>query len=136
MRQDVQALIERISELDGIVTHPHRFGGIEFNYGKVEIGHVHSNGMVDIPFTRSLREHLVADNEAELHHLLQDSGWITFFVHQDGDVENAVRLFELSYLQKTAKRNPDLDHATIKNRLTELNFSQPINDIILKLKTV
>jgi len=90
--------------------------------------------MVDIPFTRQLRVHLVSYGEAEQHHLLQDSGWISFYLRREGDVENAVRLFELSYLQKMAKRNKALRADTVAERLSALRFSQPVNEVILNLK--
>jgi hypothetical protein len=35
---------------EGIDVSPHRFGGKEFRWGHVEIGHVQNQGFVDIPF--------------------------------------------------------------------------------------
>lgn len=131
----VQEIINTVSTWNGVTTSPHRFGGMEFNVGNVEIGHIHSNGMVDIPFTVALREQLVADGEAGLHHLLRDSGWITFYIDRTGTVEDALRLYRLSYLQKTVRRNADLIE-DFEADLAQLNFSEPINAILNRLAGV
>ena len=101
----ITQFVDRVSSWDDIKANPHRFGGTEFNFGKVEIGHVHHhNGMVDIPFTVKIREALVDEGLASLHHLLKDSGWITFFIQDENTLEQAIWLMRLSYLQKTARR--------------------------------
>jgi hypothetical protein len=102
--QYVADIVRTVGAWDGIAVNPHRFGGSEFNFGKVEIGHIHNHGMVDIPFTVKLREQLVKEGRAGLHHLLKDSGWITVFVRNDADRDNAIWLFRLSYMQKTSRR--------------------------------
>ena len=107
----VQQFVEAISAWDGVSHNAHRFGGTEFKFGRVEVGHVHhNNGMVDIPFTVSIREALVDEDLALHHHLLTDSGWITFYIHNDDDLQHAIWLMRISYLQKTSRRYPvDMD---------------------------
>jgi len=39
----------------GITSQPHRFGGAEYCLGRREIGHVHGNSLVDIPFPKRVR---------------------------------------------------------------------------------
>ena len=104
MSNTSQRIIDTVSSWDGIKPQPHRFGGTEFMFGGVEIGHVHDWGLVDIPFTRRTREALVADGEADLHHILPESGWISFWLRGDQDVAQAIRLFRLSYAIKRARR--------------------------------
>ena len=48
----------------GVTTKIHRFGGTEFNFGRREIGHLHGNGLLDIPFTRPLRDEAVQAGRA------------------------------------------------------------------------
>lgn len=36
----------------GVSEKPHRFGGIEINYGKKELGHLHGDKLVDLPFPK------------------------------------------------------------------------------------
>lgn len=44
----VKALEDVVSTWSRISVHPHRFGGTEFLFGAAEVGHVHTNGMVEI----------------------------------------------------------------------------------------
>ena len=127
MRDSSQRVVEVVSAWDGIETQPHRFGGVEFNLGKVEVGHIHLEaGLVDIPFTRRTREALVADGEAEPHHILPESGWISFWMQGNEDVEQALRLYRLSYLQKRFRR----DHAIPQAELDDLQFSATVLDTL------
>ena len=132
IRSDVESVIREVSGWDGISASPHRFGGVEFTLGKVEIGHIHRNGMVDIPFTRKLRERLVAEGHAEPHHLLDESGWITFYIRGEGDADHAVRLFRLSYLQKGRRRGVV---SADGDALASIGFSEGITSLLLSAKS-
>jgi hypothetical protein len=127
VREHFEHIAHAVSALDGIEAHTHRFGGLEFNLGKIEIGHIHSNGMVDIPFTRKIREGLVAAGDAEPHHLLNDSGWITFYVQNDQDVAHAIKLFRLSYLHKKYRKPADRG-AEYRAEIDKLEFSRTITE--------
>lgn len=108
MRDDVQRVIDAVSAWEGVVAQPHQFGGVEFVLGKIEVGHVHVNsGLVDIPFTRRTREALVGTGAAELHHILPESGWISYWMNGAADAEHAVKLYRLSYLHKRYRRDPE-----------------------------
>lgn len=98
MRPDVQTLQTTISTWPGVVASGHRFGGVEFTLSGIEVGHVHSDGMVDIPFNRKIRDQLLIEQRALPHHLLKDTGWITFYMRTEADLEKAIWLFRLSYL--------------------------------------
>ena len=82
---------------ENIEAHPHRFGGAEFRIGRREIGHIHGDYLVDIPFPKKIRDGLVAAGEAEPHHVLPDTGWISFYLREEGDVERAIALLKRSY---------------------------------------
>lgn len=122
----LQPVIDTVSQWDGITAASHRFGGTEFNLGKVEVGHVHRGGMVDIPYTRKLRDALIETGAAEPHHLLDESGWISFYVRSPRDVEAAIRLFRLSYLHKRGRRDATLDADTYAQELTTLGFADAV----------
>jgi hypothetical protein len=81
----------------GVEAKPHRFGGTEYVIGKREIGHIHGDWLVDIPFPVKVREEVVAAGKAEVHHILPDSGWISKYLREPKDVDEAVELFKLSY---------------------------------------
>jgi hypothetical protein len=90
----------------GVVCQPHRFGGSEYHLGRREIGHVHGDSLVDIPFPKKVRNDLVAAGRAEPHHILPQSGWISISLKQASDVDRAIELLRLSFeiaVEKTAK---------------------------------
>lgn len=62
------------------IASSHRFGGTEFRLGSSELGHIHSDGTLDIPFTRAVRDALLDDNLAEEHRWVPNCGWTTFHV--------------------------------------------------------
>ena len=62
-----------------------------------EIGHIHGDSLVDIPFPTKIRAELVSAGRAEPHHILPESGWISFYLRDEADVARAIELFRLSY---------------------------------------
>ncbi|MBI3170358.1 MAG: DUF5519 family protein [Chloroflexi bacterium] len=90
-------IIETLLSWDGIESHPHRFGGTEFRIGRREIGHLHGDSLVDIPFPKKIRDEIVAAGEASPHHILPDTGWVSFYLKEEEDVEKAIALLRRSY---------------------------------------
>src|SRR2546426_3387852 len=99
----VKRLDDEISTCENISVHPHRSGGREFRLGSAEVGHVHTGGIVDVPFPRSLRDALLAEGLAEEHRWVPNSGWITFRIRGEQDLKHAVWLMRLSYLRYALK---------------------------------
>lgn len=92
-----ERIVREVVKLEGVEASPHRFGGTEFRLGRRELGHIHGDYQADIPFPMAVRDRLVAEGRAEPHHVMPQSGWITFRFHKQEDVEAAVELFRLSY---------------------------------------
>ena len=90
-------IIDTLLTWQGIETHPHRFGGTEFRTGKREVGHIHGDSLVDIPFPKKIRDEIVAAKEAEPHHILPETGWVSFYLREEADVERAIALLKRSY---------------------------------------
>jgi hypothetical protein len=88
----------------GVEAHPHRFGGTEFRLGSREIGHVHGDHLVDIPFPTRVRQEVVAAGLARPHHVLPESGWVSVFLREPADVEEAIALLQRSYQIASAQR--------------------------------
>jgi Family of unknown function (DUF5519) len=88
----------------GVERAPHRFGGLEFRLGKRELGHLHGDALVDLPFPRKVRDELVATGRARPHHVLPDSGWVSFWIESPEQVEEAIVLFRLAYDRAVAAR--------------------------------
>ena len=93
----------------GMATAPHRFGGVEYVLGTREIGHIHGDHMVDIPFPKKVRDEIVAAGRAQPHHILPETGWVSFYLRQDNDVEQAITLLHESYqiaMKQKDRSNP------------------------------
>jgi hypothetical protein len=81
----------------GVTSQPHRFGGVEYVMGRREIGHIHGDHLVDIPFPKKVRDEIVAVGRAQPHHVLPETGWVSFYLRQEPDVEQAIALLKQSY---------------------------------------
>lgn len=84
-------------ECSGVTSSVHRFGGTEYKFGKREIGHIHGNHLVDIPFPMKIRNGIVESGNAEPHHILPESGWVSVFLNNGNDVDRAIVLLKKSY---------------------------------------
>jgi Luciferase len=103
MNWQVKKLEREVASWPGVSVHPHRFGGLEFRFGQAEIGHAHMGGVVDIPFPRAMRDALLAEGLAEEHHWVPNSGWTTFRVRREEQMQQAVWLMRLSYARYAIK---------------------------------
>jgi len=65
--------------------------------GKRELGHIHGDRLVDIPFPKPIRDQLISTGQAEPHHILPDSGWISFFLRTEADIDHAINLIRTSF---------------------------------------
>ena len=86
------------------------FGGLDgvtrFRVERREIGHVHPNGLLDLPFPVRMRRELVAAGRAEAHHMLPNTGWVTFRIRTEHDLPAAVALLRLNYERVLGARAP------------------------------
>jgi len=90
-------ICEAVGRWENVEIAPHRFGGKEFRVGRRELGHIHGDRLVDIPFPKRVRDEIVAAREAEPHHILPKSGWVSLFLRNEEDVDRAIRLLERSF---------------------------------------
>jgi hypothetical protein len=104
IRGAAQRLEAAVTAWEGVEAKPHRFGGREFVLGGREIGHVHGDGLVDIPFPVKVRDEVIAAGLAERHHILPESGWVSLWLCDPGDVDKALSLFRRSYELALAQR--------------------------------
>ena len=72
--------------------------------GKRELGHIHGNHLIDIPFPKPVRDELVNTGQAERHHILPDSGWISFFLKSEADIDHAISLMRTSFDLATTRK--------------------------------
>jgi Family of unknown function (DUF5519) len=107
MVKTLKEFTDRVASWREISLHSHRFGGTEFRFGSAELGHIHSDGTLDIPFTRAVRDALLDENLAEEHRWVPNSGWTTFRVRTEKDFTHALWLMRLSYLRYSLKSAED-----------------------------
>ncbi len=128
----LRRLEEEVSEWPSISVHPHRFGGKEFLFGSgAEVGHIHTGGIVDIPFPRAVRNALLAAGIAEQHHWVPNSGWVTFHVRNgnDEDLSHALWLMRLSYLRYALKTTSD-PRGTLEQESEELHLNPQFRSLL------
>ena len=80
---------------NGIPSTPLRWDGT--SHRKREIGHIHGDSLVDIPFPKKVRDEIVATGQAQPHHILPETGWVSFYLREDGDIQKAIDLLQRSY---------------------------------------
>jgi Family of unknown function (DUF5519) len=104
MRDAKKRITDAVTSWGEITLAPHRFGGTAFMLGKRELGHIHGDRLVDIPFPKPVRDELVSTGQAEPHHILPDSGWISFFLKSEADIDHAINLMRTSFDLATARK--------------------------------
>jgi hypothetical protein len=82
-----------------VTAEPHRFGGIEFRVNNREMGHIHGERVADIPFSMNLRNELVNSGRVKPHHVLPQSGWVSYYINKEDDITAVIELFRLRYQQ-------------------------------------
>jgi hypothetical protein len=90
----------------GVTSGPHRFGGTEFRVDGREMGHLHGSSLADLPFPMDVRNKLVSDGTAEPHHIMPQSGWVSFYIKEgtDADIKALLGLFKMQYERLMRKK--------------------------------
>lgn len=101
----IEAIESEVSDWKGVSRSLHKFGGLQFNYAGRELGHIHSQGILDVLFTRKMKQRLIQDGKASEHHTFQQSGWVSFYIRSSEDFTGAMLLMVLSY-QRVAGSEP------------------------------
>ena len=106
-------ITQEVLSWPGITKRPHRFGGTEYCLGeRREIGHIHGDELVDIPFPIKVRDELIATGRAELHHVRPEIGAVSLFLREKEDVQRAIELLRLSYelaVKQKTRRRPTIE---------------------------
>jgi hypothetical protein len=70
-------MIEReVKSWPGVTTGDTSRGGLQFNYGRVELGHLYGSSFADLPFPKKARDQLIAEGTASVHPPLPNSAWM------------------------------------------------------------
>ena len=101
-----KTITDALTSWEGVTTAPHRFGGVEYRLGTRELGHIHGDHLVDLPFPRRIRDEIVHAGLAEPHHVLPDTGWVSFHLRVEEDVQRAIDLLRRSYEIALKQKQP------------------------------
>ncbi|WP_295674213.1 luciferase family protein [uncultured Mucilaginibacter sp.] len=82
---------------EGITECRHKYGGLQFDCSGKEVGHIHGNGILDILFSKKIKEQLLAEGKIKDHHIFANTGWISFYITQKEDAAYAIKLLWLSW---------------------------------------
>jgi hypothetical protein len=93
----VSKVDQTVSAWPGMKITLHKYGGFQFNVYDKEIGHMHSNGVVDILFDLKTKQQLLSESALQDHHTFKDSGWVSFYIRKKDDAEEVISLLKLSF---------------------------------------
>src|SRR5579859_1124954 len=97
MKKAGELIRDAVTSWPGVSAEPHRFGGVEYRYGRKEMGHVHGDRLADLPFPRKIHDELVAAGRAELHHVLPETGWVSRWISSADEADEVIALFRINY---------------------------------------
>jgi luciferase-like monooxygenase len=103
----IEKIKKKILSWPYVTAEPHRFGGIEFRINKREMGHVHGDRLADLPFPMNIRNELVKSGRASPHHVLPNSGWVSYWIDKgEEDIPAVIELFKMRYEQLKPRSQP------------------------------
>jgi hypothetical protein len=104
MTDELLAEIEReVLSWPGVTTGDTGRGGLQFSFGRVELGHLHGSSFADLPFPKKVRDELIARGRASVHPPLPDSGWVRRRMDGPEDAEAVIELFRMNYERAKAR---------------------------------
>ena len=91
-----ESLEREAGRLLGAALSVHRFGGLGFKSGRHELAHLHGNGLFDAFVGAKARALIVSSGMALPHHVFPKSGWVSFWMKTEKDVETALELMRVA----------------------------------------
>jgi hypothetical protein len=96
----VDEIEEEVLSWQDTSIHFHKYGGIQFDIAKKEIGHIHGNGLVDVLFSKEVKMQYLQTSRVQEHHVFKNSGWVSLWVRSGEDRQLAVEMLRRSYEAK------------------------------------
>ena len=104
MDGEPSTLIEReVKSWPGVTTGDTGRGGLQFSYGRVELGHLHGSSFADLPFPKKIRNELIEQGRASVHDPLPNSGWVRRRMYGPEDAQTVIELFRINYDRARAR---------------------------------
>ena len=97
-----------------VTAESHKFGGIEFRLNKREMGHIHGERLVDLPFPMKIRNELVSSGRVSPHHVLPQSVCVSYWINNgEKDVPEVLELFRMRYEQLKPRSQPTQEESAV-----------------------
>lgn len=86
-------IVAETSSWKGVTTGPGRFGSTRFVVGRRELGHLHGEGLLDLPLPPARKLELLEQGRVEQHRYTPaKSGWVSLRISDQADFETAIEL--------------------------------------------
>ena len=82
-------------------------------------------------FPRPIHDVLLSEGLAKQHHWVPKSGWVTFSIRSEQDIEHALWLMRLSYLRYALKTAND-PRGMLEQESEELNLSPEFKSLLVR----
>jgi hypothetical protein len=115
----IETIKKEILSWPYVTAKAHRFGGIEFRLSKRELGHIHGDRLADLPFPMSMRNELVNSGRVTTHHVLPQSGWVSYWIRDEEDIPAVIEYSNCN----TNASNPNL----LKKKKVSQKFESNLN---------
>ena len=92
----ISAIESAVRQWPALRVGVHRFGGMGFFVRDKESSHIHGNGLLDCFVGRARRDALVESGRALPHHVFPRSGWISFWIRGEQDIQPALELIQIA----------------------------------------
>jgi hypothetical protein len=114
MSNILESIQKEILSWPFVTAEVHKFGGIEFRLNKREMGHIHGERLVDLPFPMKIRNELVNSGRVSPHHVLPQSGWVSYWINNgEKDVPEVLELFRMRYEQLQPRSQPTQEESAV-----------------------
>jgi hypothetical protein len=94
------------------------------------VGHIHPGGILDIPFPRAIHDALITAGLAEQHRWVPNSGWITFRIRTEDELQHGLWLMRLSYLRYRLKRTTTHAESVFEAETAELRLNPELKSLL------
>jgi hypothetical protein len=114
MRNILESIQKEVQSWTFVTAEVNKFGGIEFRLNKREMGHIHGERLVDLPFPMKIRNELVNSGRVSPHHVLPQSGWVSYWINNgEKDVPVVLELFRMRYEQLKPRSQPTQEESAV-----------------------
>lgn len=96
LQQVIRSIVVEVTSWPEVERSNYVYGGTEFRIFNRNVGHIHSNGLLDLPFKKQVRDQVIAHGMADWHHFGKKMMWVSVKISASPDFHKARPLLLLS----------------------------------------